>query len=279
VIGYKVERCQGATCTNFAQIATPTGTTFRNTGLSAGTTYRYRVRAADYTGNKSGYSNIASATTSGGTVAPSAPIAFAQVSYAVPQTPQSTVSVTYAKAQTAGNLNVVVVGWNDTNASVTSVTDSNGNVYTRAVGPTTYAGKLSQSIYYAKNIAAASAGANTVTVKFNTPAVYPDIRILEYSGIDKVNPVNATAAGAGSGTTASTSTATTTTPNVLLFGANTVTSLTRGPGSGYVSRVITSPDGDIALDRVVTSTGSYTATAPIDGGYWLMQMVAFKAGT
>ena len=35
VTGYRIERCQGATCTNFAQIATATGTTFSNTGLTA----------------------------------------------------------------------------------------------------------------------------------------------------------------------------------------------------------------------------------------------------
>ena len=34
VTGYRVERCQGAGCTNFAQIATPTGTTFSDTGLT-----------------------------------------------------------------------------------------------------------------------------------------------------------------------------------------------------------------------------------------------------
>lgn len=55
-----------------------------------------------------------------------AAIGFVQGSYATPQSPQSTVSVTYTSAQTAGNLNVVVVGWNDTTAAVSSVTDSIG---------------------------------------------------------------------------------------------------------------------------------------------------------
>src|SRR5262245_28587886 len=41
---------------------------------------------------------------------------YVQGSYAVPQTPQSTVNVTFSGAQTAGNLNVVVVGWSDTTA-------------------------------------------------------------------------------------------------------------------------------------------------------------------
>jgi hypothetical protein len=63
VTGYRVERCQGAGCSNFAQIATLAGTTFNNTGLTASTSYSYRVRAIDATGNLSLYSNTASATT------------------------------------------------------------------------------------------------------------------------------------------------------------------------------------------------------------------------
>src|ERR1700716_1067712 len=88
---------------------------------------------------------------------------FVQVNFAVPQsTAVSSVTATFTGAQTAGNLNVVVVGWNDTTAAVTSLTDTAGNVYVRAVGPTV-GSVLSQSIYYAKNIVAAAAGANRVT--------------------------------------------------------------------------------------------------------------------
>lgn len=55
---------KGATCTNFAQIATVGDgvTSYSNTGLTKNTTYRYRVRAYN-AGSDSGYSNIASATT------------------------------------------------------------------------------------------------------------------------------------------------------------------------------------------------------------------------
>jgi glucose/arabinose dehydrogenase/chitodextrinase len=63
VTGYRVERCQGAGCTTWAQIGTPAGTSFADTGLSASTTYRYRVRAVDAAGNLSSYSAIATATT------------------------------------------------------------------------------------------------------------------------------------------------------------------------------------------------------------------------
>ena len=64
VTGYRVERCQGAGCTNFAQIATPAGTTFGDTGLTAATNYSYRVKAVDAATNVSvNYSNVANATT------------------------------------------------------------------------------------------------------------------------------------------------------------------------------------------------------------------------
>ena len=75
VTGYRVERCQGAGCTTFAQVGTPTATSFGDTGLSASTTYRYRVRAVDAAGNLSAYSAIATATTQAvaDTTPPSAP--------------------------------------------------------------------------------------------------------------------------------------------------------------------------------------------------------------
>ena len=65
VAGYQVERCQGAGCATFAQIGTVsgTGTSYGDTGLSAGTSYSYRVRAVDGAGNLGPYSNTATAST------------------------------------------------------------------------------------------------------------------------------------------------------------------------------------------------------------------------
>ena len=202
---------------------------------------------------------------------------FVQGNYAVPQTAQTTLSVSYNAAQTAGNLNVVVVGWNDTTARVSSVTDTKGNVYQLAVGPTQVSGALSQSIYFAKNIAAASGGANAVKVAFSVAAAYPDIRILEYSGLDPNNPLDAAIGATGSSTTSASGNLTTRSATDLLIGANIVAQQTTGPGTGFTQRFITNPDGDIAEDRVVTAIGSYGATAPVSGGAWVMQAVAFVA--
>ena len=112
-----------------------------------------------------------------------------------------TVTAPFKAAQAAGDLNVVIVGqrWNESTAEAGPPTDTQGNLYQLAAAPTVIQGpvSLTQSVYYAKNIAPAAAGTNIVTMKFNGVAVYPDIRILEYSGIDRVSPVDVTATGAG----------------------------------------------------------------------------------
>jgi hypothetical protein len=198
---------------------------------------------------------------------------FVQVKAATPQTASGSVSVTYTLAQTAGNLNVVVVGWNDTTSTVSMVSDSLGNNYALAIGPTTGTA-VRQSIYYAKGI---KAGSNTVTIRFSQAARYADIRVLEYSGMDPVNPLDRAAGAVGISTAPNSGSVTTTSANELIFGAGTTSTHFQGPGTGFTSRIITNPDGDIAEDRTVSSTGSYSATAPTTSSTWVMQVVTFRA--
>lgn len=65
ITAYLVERCAGTNCTTFAQIASLGGavTNYIDGGLISDTTYSYRVRSEDASGNFSSYSNVASATT------------------------------------------------------------------------------------------------------------------------------------------------------------------------------------------------------------------------
>ena len=176
-------------------------------------------------------------------------VSYVQGNFATPQTPQTTVNVKFTAAQVAGDINVVAVGWKDSKATVSAVTDSSHNTYARAVGPTVQKEIASQSIYYAKNITSAAAGVNIVTVTFSTAAASPDIRILEYSGADPSNPVDVTAAKSGNSATSSSGSARTTNPTDLILGANLIQTTTSCPGSGFTMRLLTSPDGDIAEDR------------------------------
>jgi len=63
----------------------------------------------------------------------------------------------------------------------------------------------------------------------------------------------------------------------MLVAATVVQTVTTAAGTGYTSRMITSPNGSLLEDRIVATTGSYSATAPLSGGSWVIQMVAFKA--
>jgi len=276
VTSYLVERCQGAGCSNFTQIGTTATTSFTNTGLTAQTSYSYRVRASDAANNLGPYSNTASATTQAAPPPPSTPT-FIQSAFADPQPPSSTVTVTFGKAQNAGDLNVVIVGWNDTTQSVNTITDSAGNAYTLAVGPTKNPGFLSQSIYYAKNIAASSAG-NVVTVTFTGAAAFPDVRILEYAGIDTSVAVDRTIGASGNTSVSDSGALTTTNANDLLVSGNMVFTASAAPGAGFTNRIVTSPDADSVEERVVTAIGTYNGTESLSGaGPWVAQMVAFRA--
>ncbi len=211
--------------------------------------------------------------------AASTTISFVQVADATPQSHVSNVSVSYPRAQNAGDLNMIIVGWNDSSTSVRSVSDSLGNTYQLAVGPLRGTG-LTQSIYYAKSI---KAGSNTVTVTFNQPAAFPDLRILEYKGLSTTAPLDVSAGShgkSGGNTLVSSGSAGTSSPNELIIGAGITNGGFSKAGGLFTSEVITR-DGDIAENEIVSARGTYAATASL-GNYgaqnWVMQMVAWKAG-
>src|SRR6185295_15019750 len=59
---------------------------------------------------------------------------FAQVNAAIPPDFSTSVPVPFTAPQSAGDLNVVVVGWNDSAPMNVSVTDTMGNTYVKAIG-------------------------------------------------------------------------------------------------------------------------------------------------
>ena len=62
-VSYLVERCTGAGCGNFVQIASVTpGTSYTDSGLTSATTYSYRVRATDPAGILTPYTSTVTAT-------------------------------------------------------------------------------------------------------------------------------------------------------------------------------------------------------------------------
>ena len=142
VTGYQIERCQGTGCTNFAQIGTTTGTgtTYKDTTVSASTSYSYRVRATDAAGNLSTYSNVATAAT---TIGPATKLAFIQgptnTAVGATITPAVTVAVEDANGnvETSDNATQVSLAIGTNPASGTL---SGGSAVTVASGVATFSG-------------------------------------------------------------------------------------------------------------------------------------------
>ena len=204
-------------------------------------------------------------------------INYIQHGSAVTNNPSATLAVTMPDLQAAGNLNVAIVGWADATANVLSVTDSEGNTYAPALPLVTGTG-LRQVIYYAKNIAGDSSTPNQITVTFDQAALFPDVRVLEYSGLDTAGPLDATAVAgdAGSGTLADSGACTTTTPVELIVAGATVSTRITAAGTGFTILDLTQPNGDNAQHQITSVAGSCEATAALPSGDWVMQSVAFK---
>jgi chitodextrinase len=147
VTGYKVYR-------NGTQVATTTGTTYTNTGLTPNTTYTYTVAAYDAAGNVSAQSPGVTGTTDPDTTAPT-----------VPGTPtqSSRTMTTMAISWTASTDNVGVTGYkvyrNGTQVATTTTTNYSD---TDLVPGTTYTYKVA-AFDAAGNTSAQSTGASLAT--------------------------------------------------------------------------------------------------------------------
>ncbi len=273
---YGLETLVGSTVTVDARPQTSGGSSYTFVSWSNNRTEKHDIVAP------------ASATTYTATYALSPPapvsIGFKQFNFSTSETSQKTVSVTYTEAQTAGDTNVIAIGWPSDQGTITSVGDEAGNNYVPVVplNPPPAGGKLKQEIYYARNIKSFHAN-NTVQVTFSSSVMGVDVRAAEYSGIADKDPVDAKLTNSGSNNSA-TASVSTTAANTLLFAAG-ISQSTFGNATPneFTTRKITSlkmgglSGTGIVADRVVNSAGSYTVTVPVTaGGAWTIQLIAFK---
>jgi hypothetical protein len=175
---------------------------------------------------------------------------------------------------TLGNLMVVWIWYKSTAQTVTGVTDSAGNSYQRAVGPTAGAGTMAgfqQEIWFAKGI---NGGSNfTVTATFTAQATFEkSISAHEYSGASASDPLDVTSAAIGATANASSGTATTSTAR-LIFGA-AIFAGSGAAGPGFMRR--SSLKNNVTEDGPITSLGSAAATFTSTAQDWIAQMITLK---
>ena len=155
------------------------------------------------------------------------------------------------------------------------MTDTAGNVYHPAVatfrGQRSEPGDLLRGEHRRRR-----PRRNQVTVTFDQPAAFVDLRITEYSGLRASCALRRRRLGDRRRQTPP-STGTLTTAGAV--GAAVRRRHDRADlhraGSGVHGRVITTPDGDLVEDAPAASAGSYGATASLGSGTWLLQLAAF----
>jgi len=189
---------------------------------------------------------------------------------------QAEASITLPGPSTSGNLVIISFIYMDYSRTVESVTDSKGNVYNLALGPTHVGGNGwgNAYTYYARDIAGEGDPITiTVTLSGLADDVF-DVFASEYSGMDISEPLDQTSPGSGSGTAMESGVKTTTGAPELIYAF--------GAGDDYCHPTepfteLETTNGQFTAYRIVSSLDSYGATGTQDiAGYWMLQMVTFK---
>lgn len=206
-----------------------------------------------------------------------AQIAFVQTTFAGPAaTPTTEIS---AGLGTVGDGNLIIVATtNVAAAGVTYVEDGSGNVYTRAAGPLRWSTSYSTELWYAKNVTGGDAGL-VVTVHLDGGSLSPFILyVSEYTGLDRIDPLDQVAGAVGAGDALVSSPARTTRfSDELLFGHAEGAQVIAEALPGWSVR--NTNDINMECDRVVSSAGTYSVPFFFDGGVpaWVAIMATFRA--
>lgn len=259
--GYEVYRNGGATPVAFV---TAPGTSFKDTGLQASTTYSYAVSAVDNAGNESAKSASAQATTqaaSGG----GGSVALVQQGVGTGSGVSSFVVKPPAATHAGDALVVAVALHTATGVTVSSVRDSSGATWTK--GPVGYLSGTSSRVELWYRLAAPSV--SSVTVKLSKSAK-ATANVTEWSGVASSGAVDASAGrGNASSKTASTPTVTAGAGDLVIGAVNypsSVTSTLATAGfSGLSDFTLSTAIHGRAAYVVAPSAAQYQATWSLSG--------------
>ncbi len=272
VVGYRIERCAGAGCANFADVATATTLTYADAGLSAGTLYSYRLRAHDAAGNHSSAAMLATSTPDNAAVVTRLQHKSGSAYYL------TNLTLTLNSPTTSGNTLIVAV--TDYYAAAdpdSSIADNKGNSWNVAVN---YSDAARVKVYYAQNI---TGGSNhQITISTSASAFFIATAV-EYSGLDtSSSAVDVVRTNRTTMPIYSSGPATTTSPNALLFGVHHVysPSATFTPDDPWVT-IETRSDiyahSHHVQERAVGAIGSYASSGSLAAAFDTQSVVvAFK---
>jgi hypothetical protein len=197
------------------------------------------------------------------------PIALTQATWTALQDLETSIDVPLSAPGIACDLDVVFVGWGNAFGGIGDVSDDAGNTYTQV------SQDAHQAVYYAAGIAG---GSNAIHVTFNGDTDSPDVRVLELTGIDAAHPVDGATQASGAGLTMGTAGLATKHAYDLLVGGTSVSGQTEQLDPSYRADAHSTPNGNVAADKIVTTTGAYTFSGVQTGDptFWTVNLVAFR---
>ncbi len=183
------------------------------------------------------------------------------------------VSVALAGLEEANDFVVVGVNYLDC-VAITSVTDTAGNTYKSlipAAGNVVGTGIL--ETWGAANVVRASN--NTVTVQFAAACVGRDLKVVEYSGVDPLSPIESTVSMFG-GPNVAPDAGLTTSAGAILFAHTADSASCLGPGNGW-TQIVLDRWATLAEERFATSGGAFIASEqPSSNDVWVIEAVALR---
>lgn len=165
----------------------------------------------------------------------------------------------FASSTNPHNLLICWLSYNSATESVSSISDTLGNTYAKAVGPLTGTGTIAgyrQEIWYAANTIG-GAGLNVTATFSSTFNASKNISCNEYSGAATSSPIDQVVEATGTSANATTANMTTTSANQMIFSAIIYEGTGTG-GAGHTQR--SSLNANCSQDRIVGAAGSYNAS-------------------
>lgn len=195
----------------------------------------------------------------------------------------SSTIISPATAHVSGNLLVALIDWgNSGNITLSTVTDTAGNVYTKRGNRQSSATDNNRvEIWEAHNIIGNAA--NVITATLSTNATYRVIVVHEFSGCDITSPFDTQrgANGASTGTTMSTGILTLNGGGIeeviVAFVENDINSLVGGAGYTLVTFNAVGDAVNYFADEWKIVTVSEAATATGGNNNWYITAAAFRA--
>jgi hypothetical protein len=174
---------------------------------------------------------------------------------------------------------VIVAAWkiNESSGTVSSVTDTVGNIYSLANPGTFQTGAGTVWMYYAPVTHAADAGANTVTATMSISETNMELMVGEWDNVDLNSPLDKHVVPVGTGTAVSSGNFSPGFPREVIVAYGYSSGAMTAAGAGFTARILSASSGALFEDQVISSpaTTSATMTSGAAGDAWVIPTATF----